>query len=197
VKAGLNFDDIRDLKFIKPPITLQKQFTAIVKKVKGIKSHYQQSLDDLGNLYAALSQTAFKGELDLSRIPLSTESTKAPEEENHDTSKQKKTTDTFDLPAPSDLTTLNSTEGRNTLLDQWLSVWLEHLNDAPFTTQPFIEAAQQRLSALAKDDALEWEWGASEYDQIKAWMFESLAKGHLAQTYDDANNRVQIKARGN
>ena len=70
VKAGLNFDDIRGLQFLKPPIVLQNQFAAIVEKVEGIKNRYQQSLTELENLYGALSQKAFKGELDLSRIPL-------------------------------------------------------------------------------------------------------------------------------
>ena len=53
-----------------PPIDLQNQFAAIVEKVESIKSRYQQSLTDLESLYGALSQKAFKGELDLSRVPL-------------------------------------------------------------------------------------------------------------------------------
>jgi type I restriction enzyme S subunit len=53
-----------------PPINLQNQFAVIVKKVEALKSRYQQSLADLEHLYGALSQTAFKGELDLSRVPL-------------------------------------------------------------------------------------------------------------------------------
>ncbi len=70
VKAGLNFDDIRSFPVIKPPIDLQNQFAAIVEKVESLKSRYQQSLTDLKVLYGALSQKAFKGELDLSRVPL-------------------------------------------------------------------------------------------------------------------------------
>lgn len=53
-----------------PPIDLQNQFATIVEKVEGIKSRYQESLNDLKALYGALSQQAFKGELDLSRVPL-------------------------------------------------------------------------------------------------------------------------------
>ncbi|MBU0483919.1 MAG: restriction endonuclease subunit S [Proteobacteria bacterium] len=53
-----------------PPIELQDQFAAVVEKVKDLKSRYQQSLNDLETLYSALSQKAFNGELDLSRIPL-------------------------------------------------------------------------------------------------------------------------------
>lgn len=48
----------------------QLRFAAIVEKVESLKSSYQQSLTDLETLYGALSQQAFKGELDLSRVPL-------------------------------------------------------------------------------------------------------------------------------
>lgn len=56
-----------------PPFELQNQFAAIVEKVEGLKSRYQQSLADLQNVYDALSQKAFKGELDLSRVILPVE----------------------------------------------------------------------------------------------------------------------------
>jgi len=58
------------LKVPCPPVNIQNHFAAIVEKVEGIKSRYQQSLTDLDNLYGALSQKAFKGELDLSGIQL-------------------------------------------------------------------------------------------------------------------------------
>lgn len=51
-----------------PSIELQEKFAAIVEKVEVIKFRYQQSLTDLEALYGALSQKAFKGELDLSKI---------------------------------------------------------------------------------------------------------------------------------
>ena len=53
---------------------LQKKFSTIVERVEAIKSQYQQSLTALENLYGALSQKAFKGELDLSRVSLTSES---------------------------------------------------------------------------------------------------------------------------
>ncbi|NTW48388.1 MAG: restriction endonuclease subunit S [Chlorobiales bacterium] len=62
-----------------PSISLQNQFAAIVEKVEGIKFRYQQSLAALETLYGALSQKAFKGELDLSRVPLIAEETERPE----------------------------------------------------------------------------------------------------------------------
>ncbi len=53
-----------------PPMELQIQFATTVEKIEDIKTRYQQNLTDLENLYGVLSQQAFKGELDLSRIPL-------------------------------------------------------------------------------------------------------------------------------
>lgn len=53
-----------------PPPEAQFQFAAVVEKVEAIKARSHQSLTDLEALYGVLSQEAFKGELDLSRVPL-------------------------------------------------------------------------------------------------------------------------------
>lgn len=53
-----------------PPPALQDQFAAIVEKVEDIKALYQASLVELENLYGVLSQKAFKGELDLTKVSL-------------------------------------------------------------------------------------------------------------------------------
>lgn len=63
VKSGLTFNDIRTLPIIIPPPELQTQFTQIVEKTEALKIQYQQSLQELENLYGSLSQKAFKGEL--------------------------------------------------------------------------------------------------------------------------------------
>jgi type I restriction enzyme, S subunit len=180
------------LKIPIPRQSMQNNFAAIVEKIEGIKSRYQASLTDLETLYGALSQKAFKGELDLSRVPLTPDGTAAPAAEPPKTNELQPTTAPFNLPAPSDLATLTSTAGRDALLTQWLTAWLQHLNNTPFSTQPFIEAAQQRLWQLAEDDAL--ELGAADYDQIKAWTSQSLDQGRLAQTYNDVKNRIQLQA---
>jgi type I restriction enzyme S subunit len=56
--------------FLNPPSKLQNKFAAIVSKVEFLKSKYSKSLTELENLYGSLSQRAFKGELDLSRVPV-------------------------------------------------------------------------------------------------------------------------------
>ena len=51
-----------------PPIELQNKFVSVVENVESIKKKYQSSLEKFENLYGSLSQRAFKGELDLSRV---------------------------------------------------------------------------------------------------------------------------------
>jgi len=68
--SGLNLGIIKETKLKRPPIEIQDKFTAIHKQIDQIKSQYLKSLADLETLYGALSQKAFRGELDLSRVPL-------------------------------------------------------------------------------------------------------------------------------
>jgi type I restriction enzyme S subunit len=53
------------MKVIAPPKQLQTQFAQIVEKTEALKTQYQQSLQELENLYGSLSQKAFKGELNI------------------------------------------------------------------------------------------------------------------------------------
>lgn len=68
IQKHFNVGALNKIPFPLPPIELQNQFATIVEKVEALKSRYQHSLTDLEALYGALSQQAFKGELDLSRV---------------------------------------------------------------------------------------------------------------------------------
>jgi type I restriction enzyme S subunit len=85
------FDSVAMQKLFipKPPEDLQNQFASIVEKVAGLKSRYQQNLTDLESLYGALSQKAFKGELDLARVVLTTEDTDSTEGLNREIREQR------------------------------------------------------------------------------------------------------------
>ena len=63
----INLSDLRKIQLINPPIQLQNQFATIEKKSETLKSHYRDSLFELQNMYAVLSQKAFKGELVISQ----------------------------------------------------------------------------------------------------------------------------------
>ena len=69
--SGLNTissKNVKETTVLLPPLPLQNQFAAIVEKVETLKAKYTQSLTELEDLYASLSQRAFKGELDLSKV---------------------------------------------------------------------------------------------------------------------------------
>lgn len=68
--AHLTGEKLKETLVPVPPLPLQTQFATIVEKVESLKSRYAQSLTELENLYGSLSQRAFKGELDLSGVPL-------------------------------------------------------------------------------------------------------------------------------
>jgi len=91
--ASINSTQLKNFPLIIPPIDLQNQFAAIVEKVESLKSRYQHSLTDLESLYGALSQKAFKGELDLSRVvrpvAATTEDTDSTEGLNRETREQR------------------------------------------------------------------------------------------------------------
>ena len=180
-QKNINLKILRELEVPHPPTDQQNQFADIVEKVEGLRSRYRQSLTDLKTLYGALSQKAFKGELDLSRVPLPVEgTTERTEEVIHGKPQTPETETAFELPPPVDLAALKIPDGRKALFGMWLPAWLEQLGDTPFTAQPFMEAAQQRLWELADDDAP--DWGVTEYDELKAWVFEQIESGKLKQT---------------
>jgi type I restriction enzyme, S subunit len=56
-----------------PDFTLQTQFAQIVEKTEALKKQYQASLEELEQLFSSLSQKAFKGELDLSKVEIEKE----------------------------------------------------------------------------------------------------------------------------
>jgi type I restriction enzyme S subunit len=61
--AELKIVALKKIQVPMPPFELQTQFAQIVEKTEALKSQYQQSLQELENLYGSLSQRAFRGEL--------------------------------------------------------------------------------------------------------------------------------------
>lgn len=67
----INVGIVKEIKINIPPIKLQNKFALIVEKAENVKEKYVDSLKELENLFGALSQKAFKGELDLSKLDIS------------------------------------------------------------------------------------------------------------------------------
>lgn len=192
--ASINSTQLKNFPTVIPSVALQNQFTAIVEKVEGIKSRYQASRTDLEALYCALSQQAFKGELDLSRVPMpgiqleeektvAAEPLRAPAEQGM----------AIHLPDTDNLlAALESAEAREGVIAQWLEAYRGQLGNTPFSVQQFMAAAQARLAELHPDN--DFELGGNDYEHIKARVFKALDAGTLTQAFDDAGNRIELKA---
>lgn len=197
----MNTGVLDSLEFPYPPIELQAQFAAIVEKVEALKSRYQQSLTDLEALYGALSQQAFKGELDLSRValpaaPIEGESPVAAVVPAPVTTPVIKLPETdLLLPALQDRTQLAP------LLRFWLEAYRTQLGSAAFSLERFIAAAQTRLAELHPDH--DFTLSSSDYEAIKAWVFDEIQNRKLKQTRDiiyingrrQFGNQILLRAR--
>lgn len=192
MKKILTKGDFEKITMIKPPVGMQNQFAVIVEKVEGIKFYYQQSLTDLEALYGALSQQAFKGELDLSRVALPATPIEG-ERPVNDTFPVTIATPVIQLPDTDLLLpVLQDRTQLPPLLRFWLDAYRVQLDHAAFSLESFIAAAQARLAELHPDN--DFELGADDYEHIKAWVFKALADGRLIQAFDDAGNRIELKA---
>ena len=61
---------VKELPLLYPPLELQNKFAEIVTQIENTKTIYQNSLNELNNLFGSIAQKAFKGELDVSKIEL-------------------------------------------------------------------------------------------------------------------------------
>lgn len=187
------FDTIAMQKLFvpRPPEHLQIQFATIAEKIEEIKSRYQQSLADFEALYGTLSQKAFKGELDLSRVSLPADQAQqadpAPLPESIVTP-----TEVLDRFAQN-----AAPESRSELLALWFNRYLANTSpDASLSSREFLEAAWQTL----QDMRLETEGESSaltltDYDALKDLVFAALEGGALMQTFDAESNRVSLQRR--
>jgi type I restriction enzyme S subunit len=188
----MNTGVLDSLEFPYPPVELQDRFGAIVEKVEGIKSRYQESLTDLETLYGALSQQAFKGELNLSRVQLPD----AVEGENIVATTPlpaQFTAPEINLPETELLLpALKNSDKLQPLMEFWLEAYRAQLGGSAFSVEGFITAAQSRLAELHPE--ADFELGVGAYEHIKSWVFDALAARKLTQAFDDMGNRIQLKA---
>ncbi|WP_028292697.1 restriction endonuclease subunit S [Oceanobacter kriegii] len=165
-----------------PPIDIQNQFAIIVEKVESLKSLYQQNLNDLEFLYGALSQQAFKGELDLSQVPLIE-------------SNQPEDNDPQEIQPGSDITEtkhkntilLASQNGRLKLVRQELEKAINALYpDEAFDVNFFwIELLGNSIEFVDENSDV---FGLPDYESLKNWIFEKLDSGELGLRYDEIMN---------
>jgi len=214
----VNIKDLKKMIIIQPPRDIQVQFSCITKRIDQIKSRYQENVMDLENLYGILSQKAFKGELDLSRVPLLPQLNVEAEMEDlipESTLEPKSSISSF-MPQPDNLEMLKTLDGRREYLESCFNASLENLQEQQeFTTETFLQDVQNQLKNFKadteqqlesadddiKDELSTWleEFETNilltDYDVLKNLVFRALNKGQLNQTKDTIyiNEKPQLK----
>jgi hypothetical protein len=67
--ANINAQEFQNINIQIPPIALQTQFATLVARVEGLKTRQREALRQAEELYRSLLQRAFRGELDVNRVP--------------------------------------------------------------------------------------------------------------------------------
>jgi len=180
IQKHFNVGALNKIPFPLPPIDLQNKFATIAEKVEALKVRYQRSLSELESLNGALSQKAFRGELDLSQVDLSGTPIEG-EKPVAAAVPTRITAPAIELP-DADLL-LHSPQDRMQLaplLRFWLEAYRTQLGNAAFSLEDFIAAAQARLAELNPDE--DFELATSDYEVIKAWVFDEIKSRKLKQT---------------
>lgn len=189
----MNTGVLDSLELPYPPIELQDRFAAIASKVESIKALYKESVVNLETLFNSLTQQAFKGELDLSRVPLPSTIVEGEDAMARAHFPAQSAALAINLPDTDLLLpALENRENLKPLLQLWLEAYRAQLGGAAFSVESFMAAAQTRLAELHPDN--DFELGADFYEHIKNWVFSALAAGTLTQIAHDERNLIQLKA---
>lgn len=187
IMSGLNLGLIKETKLKRPPIDFQNQFAAIHTKVDETKAWYQSSLTNLENLYGALSQKAYKGELDLSRIALQEQAApKLHEIELSDSIAIEDQININEYP-------MSDPMARRSLLQSLFVTYLKEQEDHALSLEGFWQQAHFKTIDLM--DEFDNAWNVDDYDLVKSWIFERIHDGSLKQAFDDEANKIQLKVK--
>lgn len=166
----------------------------VASRIAAVRDTYEQNIIDFESLCSALNEKIFKGELDLSRVPMpgmQTEEEKIVVAEPSYTPAEQALA--IHLPDTENLLdALENAAARKNVISQWLEAFRNQLGGTSFSVQRFMAAAQTRLAELYPDN--DFALSTDDYEHVKAWVFEALAAGRLAQAFDDAGNRIELKA---
>lgn len=94
----MNKTNCNSIPVIKPPIDFQNEFATAFEKINEVKNYTIASLKKLESLYGSISQRAFNGELDLSKVNIS---------DMEDSKKKDETEETIDFPMKEKIDSLN------------------------------------------------------------------------------------------
>lgn len=183
MKKILTKGDFQKIRMVKPPIGLQNQFAVIAEKIEILKEKYKNSLNDLETLYGALSQKAFIGELDLSRIPI----TVALKPKDIIMGVPQVGEPVLTVQGKSD----KAPETREQVLHRLFNVFISGAKNEALSLDNFWLEAEEKLTDIMDEDAP--LLGVADYDRVRDWLFDMLAQGKVAQVFNEQENRMEIR----
>jgi type I restriction enzyme S subunit len=183
----MNTGILDNLRFPYPPVKMQLEFSAVVERVESIRALYQKSLSKLETLYGALSQKAFKGELDLSRIP--TEKTPEPFTDAKDLEPEQPP---IYLP-PLDHKVMADPVAREKLLWQLFKDYFTEHPERAGSFKDFWSSIEFSVSDYMDDEST--PLGPADYDKFKTWLFDLLKSGEAEQRFNEEKNRMELRTK--
>ena len=160
-----------------PPFELQTKFSEVATHVENLKNQYQQNLTKLENLYEALSQKSFKGELDLSSVSLPEEL--ATVHELQADYSQSQTEPKSAKSEPFELTE-----------DSLLKLIGSQAKELDIPT--LMSELQDQLTAHLTEDDEEQEAPSVSYEEVSQHLINLLEKRKLTQSYNESENQVLV-----
>lgn len=170
--ATINSKQLKSFPVIKPSIKLQQQFVEIVQQVEQTKTIFLESLEELENLFASLSQMAFKGELDLDRLKVDLEKTNTPSRVNTISNHQKENYN------PISYLDKNS----NSVFDEDFLQMLIQQSDDDIT----FESINKKLQKFSFQKQ-------PSYEDVQTHIFSLIKKSYLEQLFDKQKNEILLR----
>jgi type I restriction enzyme S subunit len=187
VMPGLNMGIIKGLEIPLPPVELQREFRRIVALCTISRTDLEISKVAVDELFSAIQQRAFRGELDLSRLVLA------------EVVEPAKATDTTAVVAngryrrPGSFIAPPEIEAQMMALEHKLDVdpgdtiaWDENY----FKYRTLSQVLQPPFSFSDIWEAVENDMEEVSYDTVKDKIFEYVEKGTLEQQFDEARKEI-------
>ena len=201
---GIRSAELAKIRIPFPSKILQERFASIIDKTEPIVASMQESLAALSDLYSALSQMAFKGELDLSRVPLDTIVKTDKTREGRENTQQSEPTSTGSALAALDRDAMTTMDGRVNLLKQWFAEWVrDPTHSGTSSMMQFWQTVRLRAVDYRSEEDEMRDFSPTEYDQLKQWIFDEIEQGRIKQIMDkrivpgdefDSGNEIALRA---
>ncbi len=191
MKKMLSKGEFKKIALIKPPIEEQNKYAAYAEKTYGILSAMRESLGALESLYSSLSQKAFSGELDLSKIKVDSEV----EIEKDTTGKAITEESNYEFEMPEYPQIYEDVEVVNLgVIEKWFENYFEFCErkEKALNLKEFLEQAQERYQEFCESSYLEIP--VEIYDSLKNQVFDHLYRKDFTQSLDEEKNKINLKS---